>query len=394
MRFLIWIILILACAIAVSLLASHNEGYVLINRPPFRLETSFNFLILMISFGFVFLHLCLRLFIFTRNLPASVRAYKEEKRRSNGHKALIDSLHALVEGRYDICENAAAKALELGEDAGLSALIAARAAHKLKRKSRRDYYLLEAERLAPDALVSRLLTQAELFLDDKQYSQALKVLQSLDKERTNHIPALRLELKIQTRLKNWERVLVIISYLDKSNAISTWETKEVKLQAHQSLIDRYSSDLSALSNYWKSLPDEIRFNERIAVHTSKLFIDANYPDQPAEIIESNLTKKWSSQLSGMLGDCVTSNPSRHLQQAEFWLISHEKDANLLYSLGKMCSRLQLWGKATSYFEASLGIEESPKTHLAIAKLYDLQGEKELANEHYKLTCAFLGNGLA
>ena len=52
MRVLIWILLILALAIGVSLLAGNNEGYVLIVRPPYRLELSLNLLLILVGLAF------------------------------------------------------------------------------------------------------------------------------------------------------------------------------------------------------------------------------------------------------------------------------------------------------------------------------------------------------
>ncbi|WP_234406304.1 hypothetical protein [Methylobacillus glycogenes] len=52
MRVLIWILLILALAIGVSLIVGSNEGYVLIVRPPYRLELSLNLLLILVILAF------------------------------------------------------------------------------------------------------------------------------------------------------------------------------------------------------------------------------------------------------------------------------------------------------------------------------------------------------
>src|SRR5690606_8643306 len=168
MRLLFWLLLILALAVGVGLLANSNEGYVLIVRPPYRLELSLNLLLVLVVLAFMLLHLGLGFINYTRRLPASIRAYKEQRRIRRGHAALLESLHAIVEGRYAVAQKNAIRAFELGEDAELSALIAARASHKLKQRSQRDFYLTEAEHRAPDKAVARLLMQAELLLDDRQ----------------------------------------------------------------------------------------------------------------------------------------------------------------------------------------------------------------------------------
>jgi HemY protein len=385
MRWLIGFLLILIVAIVLSLFASNNEGYVLIVRPPYRLELSFNLLLILVAVSFLSLHFLLRMANYARHLPASVKAYKETQRQREGRAALVEALHALVGGRYQLAEKSAAKALELGEDAGLSALVAARAAHKLKRKAQRDFYLAEAERLAPEARIGRLLSQAELLLDDKQYSQALQVLQHLERIEAKYPPALRLELKVQLHLGNWDQVLNLLQHLEKQDGLESWKIKQYRQQAHLQLFKRYTSDLKKLHAYWKKLTIEEQLNARIAEAAALAFSTAGDGNQAAKILEMSLTKNWDSDLAEMLGDCETDNPIKQLQQAEYWLTMQEGDAKLLLALAKMCIRQLLWGKAQSYLEASISVRPSAKAHYMLAKLLENRGEHPAAAQHYRFS---------
>ena len=66
-------------------------------------------------------------------MPAKVAAYRQRKRERDGNKGLRDALKALFEGRFGHAEKAAARAAELPENAGLAALIGARAAHRMRQ---------------------------------------------------------------------------------------------------------------------------------------------------------------------------------------------------------------------------------------------------------------------
>jgi HemY protein len=392
MRWLFWILLTLALAIGVSMVLGNNEGYVLIVRQPYRLELSLNFLLIMIVLTFVSLHLMLRLVHYIQRLPASVRTYKETKRLKDGHAALLQSLHAITEGHYAAAEKSAARALDLGEDPALSALIAARASHKMHQKGQRDYYLAEAERLAPHAAVARLLTQAELLLDDRQYIHALEVLHQLEKIEPRHVGALLLELKVQLRLEQWEKVLSVLQYLEKYEGIASWQAREYRQQAHLQILKRYASDPAGLTAYWKNIPEEDRLSSRLAMAGAQVFIETGNGQQAYEILAMSLTKQWNSELAGLLGDCNSNKPTEQLQQAEHWLLHHEGDANLLLSLGKMCIKLSLWGKAQSYLEASLSVKPTATAHLMLAKMLEGRGETDGAFEHYRLSVQFCQQG--
>lgn len=383
MRWLFWLLCILGLAIGFAVLAGNNEGYVLIVRPPYRLELSLNLLLILVLISFAVLHLCLRFFNYMRQLPASVRSYKRAQRHKKGHAALIDSLHAMVEGRYRNAEKSAARALKLGEDAGLSALVAARASHKLKNQPQRDRYLAEAERLAPQAATARMLSQAEMLLDDRQYHEALGVLQQLAKHESKFPPALRLELKIQLRLERWEQALAILQQLDKMQEIEPWQADETRQQLHQHMIARYADDLPALQAYWQNMPVQDKRNNRLAYLAAQTFIELGAENQAAEIIVASLNQYWDSKLAGLLGNCISAHPQKQLQQAELWLHSHEGDANLLLALGNMCVRLQLWGKAQSYLEASISVHPTAEAHLMLAKMLDVRGDSNAAFQHYR-----------
>lgn len=385
MKFLIGLLFILTAAVTLSLVVDSSDGYVLIVQPPYRMEISLNLLIVLLIAGFLFLHSVLRLIQYTLNLPENVREYKREQRRKNAHQALLEGLHALVEGRYAKAEKAAANALELGEDAGLSALIAARAAHKLKMLGKRDYYLAEAERLAPEASLSRLLTQAELQLDEGMLASALRTLQQLDKIEPHHVPALRLQLKIHQRLGNWEQVLTTLTELEKREAMEPSHLQQVRFLAHAQLLERRKESSTELLAYWNALPENTRLDASLARTAALAFIDAGEGAAAARLIEASLTRQWDTVLAALYGDCDSGDTTRQLEQAEFWLQSHHGDAGLLLSLGNLCTQAELWGKAQSYLEASLSVKPSSAAHLALARLLEKMENQEEAYRHYRLS---------
>jgi HemY protein len=74
---------------------------------------------------------------------------------------------------------------------------------------------------------------------------------------------------------------------------------------------------------------------------------------------------------------------KQIENAERWLNRHSRDAVLLLTLGKLCGRQKLWGKAQSYLEASLSVEASSDGHHALAQLLERLDKPEDAARHYK-----------
>ncbi len=142
MRLLLWLVALMAAAIGIAVTARFNPGNVVLFYPPHRIDMSLN--------------------LFVRAADAAVRArctcwcapcarpcacrqqvaaYRQRKRERDGNKGLRDALKALFEGRFGHAEKAAMRAAELPENAGLAALIGARAAHRMRQPARRDAWL-------------------------------------------------------------------------------------------------------------------------------------------------------------------------------------------------------------------------------------------------------------
>jgi HemY protein len=384
-KLLIWLLFILGGAVALSLVFGSNDGYVLLVQPPYRIELSLNLLVILLVLAFATMHGVLRLVQYSLRLPQTVRDYKLAQRQKEAHAALLTGLHALAEGRYAKAETAAAHALELGEDAGLSALIAARAAQKMKHAEKRDFYLAEAERLAPEASVARLLTQAELQLDERRYAQALQTLQQLEKIEPGHVPALKLQLKLQQRLGSWEQVLNTLNQLEKRGGIEPLHQQQMQYHAHLQLLERHAGNVEELLEYWKRVPESQRLQTQLARAAARSFIAAGDGTTAAQIVEMSLTKNWDSALAALYGDCASEEPLKQLQQAESWLQDHHGDAGLLLSLGNLCLRAELWGKAQSYLEASISVQPNSAAYMALARIMEKLGDNEGANRHYRLS---------
>ena len=137
MRLLIWLVALMAAAIGIAVTARFNPGNVVLFYPPHRIDLSLNFFVVLEVLLFVLLYALLRAFNATTSMPARVAAYRQRKRERDGNKGLRDALKALFEGRFGHAEKAAARASDLPENAGLAALIGARAAHRMREPVRR-----------------------------------------------------------------------------------------------------------------------------------------------------------------------------------------------------------------------------------------------------------------
>jgi HemY protein len=132
-RKIFWWLLMLFLLVSLVWIASNNQGYVLVVRPPYRLQFSFNFLLVLIVLGFLLLHYFLRFVHFLRFLPANRRNKQEAQRLKASNDWLLEGMQALAEGDFANAETAIQKAHDLVQNADHEKLMAALAEEKNKQ---------------------------------------------------------------------------------------------------------------------------------------------------------------------------------------------------------------------------------------------------------------------
>ncbi|MCE3263605.1 MAG: heme biosynthesis protein HemY, partial [Pseudoduganella sp.] len=95
MRLFIWLVLMMAAAIGIAVTARFNPGNVVLFYPPYRVDLSLNFFLVLLTAAFVLVYFLVRAFNATVSMPRKVAAYRQHKRERDGNKGLRDALKAL-----------------------------------------------------------------------------------------------------------------------------------------------------------------------------------------------------------------------------------------------------------------------------------------------------------
>jgi HemY protein len=380
MKTLVWIVGITVLAVALTLAARYNTGYLLLVLPPYRIEFSLNLLIVLLAAGFVAGYAAVRFVSATLGLPRQVREYRLARGRETARAKLIEALHDYFAGRYSRAEQAAAAALDAGEHPDLAAVLAGRAAHELRAYDRRDAYLARAASAATGDQVARIVTEADLLLDERRAQEALGVLKQLPRK---HTAALRLELKAQQQARNWEQAVALTEELRKRNVFDAAQAAQVRRHALVEQLKRKALDSTALEGAWNRVPAADRADRRVAGAAAQCFIALGGCERAHRIIEEALEAEWDSELVALYAECEDGDAVRRIERAESWLERHPGDAALLLTLGRLCAGRGLWGKAQSYLEASLAVERSHSAHLALAQLQERLGNADAARRGYR-----------
>jgi HemY protein len=382
MRPLLWIIAAIALAAGVVLGAMRTgASYVQIVLPPHRIEVSLVLAVALLVLAFVLAYVSVRLVAAMVAMPREVSVYRAARRARKAHATLAEALHETFSGRYARAERAAQAAMELGEQPGLAAMLAARAAHELRAFERRDAYLAQGAAHLPAGDIMKVITEAELLLDQRRAADALAVLQT---QPQKHTAGLRLELKALQQVKQWEKSLAVIDQLERRQVFDAEQAARLRRHALAEHLKRSAGDITALEDAWRKVPEPRRRDAVIASAAARGFIDlktAPAGQRAAEIIERALEQSWDSELARLYADCNGAEPLRQIEYAERWLTAHPHDALLLFALGRLCVRQELWGKAQNYLDASISIEPTHVAHLTAAQLHQKLGNAEAVRRH-------------
>ena len=386
MKGLFWVLALFGLAVAVALGARVNDGYVLLVLPPYRAEVSLNLFILALLALVLVLYAALRTLALTFGLPRRAKEYRERRQRERAGLVIEDAVRLLFEGRFGQAMKRAGEAYEAGTLRGVSALVAARAAQRMREPEKQQEWMRRALADDPHNEAAALMLEAEMMNELRRFDEALAVLGRFQGKQGRHIAALRLELRARQGTGDWDGVLKLVRQIEKRDALPPEVAREIKTLAHLENIRRRRGDAGQLQDYLRAVP-AFDYGRRLVLAAARALVEADALTVAQNLIESALDgyseAGWQPELVGIYGDLTGPGLTARIARAEDWLHQYPGEATLLLALGRMCMNQRLWGKAQSYIEASLATEETRDAHLALAKLCDKLERSDEANRHFR-----------
>ncbi len=329
-------------------------------------------LFILIPILYIFYKLISLLF----NAPKFIHNKVDKRRQA---KALHDTQQGLtkyIQGDWEQSEKLLLRSAENSESAMVNYIWAARAAHKRGDFSERDMHLAAAKKINPDETSALEVLQAEFSLEQQMPEQALASL-------SKHSNAIRSNSKIAAlfanayeQLKDWDKLAGIIPELKNSKNLDRQSYSHIEKQALKGLLRNDQNSAEELGMKFK---DSILADKQLTVdYVSALRRQAKH--ELAESVAANsLNENWCSELVHEYGLIEFKDPAAALTKAEKWAEKHTDDANLYLSLGRICKKAQLWGKAKAYFESSLSRKPLAETYAELAALHEQLDEIEDAH---------------
>jgi HemY protein len=379
----IWLVILLGAGIGV--IATRDNGYVMLAFGVYTVEMSLVLLLIIIAMLFAVMYFSIRALVRFYRLPSDVKDWSQRRGNRAAQNAMTRGLLELSEGQWRKAEKRLVKFADRSETPLLNYLAAARAAQLQGAHERRDSYIRLAHKHMPSGDVAVSITQAELQMADHQLDQALDTLRHLRDVAPNHTYVLRLLMDLYDQVGDWERLSELMPELRKRKVSSAEQLKSLEKKAYKKLLEAsfLDNDPEQLSYRWRNMPKALREDPALIADYASYLQERERHQEAEELLRQALKRGWDVELVELYGQLECPNAAKHLSRVEAYLKKYPNDATLLLSLGRLCLHSQLWGKARAYLEASVGNDGPVAAYRELARLLEHMDEPEKALSIYR-----------
>lgn len=383
MKRLIVLLIIIGFASWAGVEIAKDPGYMLLAYHQWTLETPLWLGILLWLLLFLAFSLVTQVWRNVGSTGAKWYAWRARRRLAQTNNLTLRAMLEALEGYFPSAAKNFEKTLPNAELPLLNLLGAAYCAEKQGQSEIRDQFLDEAIAKMPEAQTAIRLTKIHWLSEAEQWGDAVYHMEHLLQDDPYHQQALLLAQTLYQRLGLWQKLLKTSTTLRKRKLIPQPIFENIQIKAYGAMLQETVADLKALNSQWLTIPTHYQHTPSLVLIYAKALIRAEEGSKAAEFILEVLKKHWDDELVMLYGQAVLPDTEQQLKQAEKWLQQHETNAGLLLTLGRLCIRANLWGKARSYLEASCQIQAKPETYLALAELSQGHGEIEKACQFYQ-----------
>lgn len=372
----IYIALALLGIALITQLFLSDSGYVAIHVGSVLIETSLPGAVLAL----IVLYFAVRGIVKVIRAPALMRLAAENRKRERARRSLVQGLLELSAGKWSQAESTLTSHVHEASSPVAHYLAAARAAELLGSRQRCDQWLSLALKSDTANPAPAQITQAELYLKRNQVPQALTILRELHARDPRNERALELLARVHRQTGDWQQLQALTPELRQITGPNRGMIDEVEAQI---ALDRLkaialATDSKQLATAWQELPSVVTKRADVIVAYARAAIACRQFHIAEKSLRELLAAQWDEAAVLAYGEIEDAEPLDVLDRAERWLPKHPLDANLLLTCARLAIRAELYGKARSYLETSLGTRPRLETYQILANLAEQLGERERA----------------
>jgi len=394
-----WAVLLLVMAIVGAWLGAMMQmdpGYLLVAWRQTTIEMSLWVGLVLVLVLYVGLYFGLRL-LFSLTAPWQFMArWSAEGKLRRAQLQTRQGLLALSNGQYSRAVEKLSGLVETTSQPLVVIPALAEAEARMGRFDKAQKRLQALLNAMPEAGALVGLAQARIYIQQGDAEAALVPLQKITAQDKQHSQANELLLELLQGLQRWLDVIdllqVVAGAKQMPEAVMAQQQQKAYAQAFSQSLS-HDQALPQLQQLWRKAPAAVQKSSacRLALVQAMHKAEGNPAKRTAEFIASSLQQEWDDGLVlefAHLPMTDTADVEKALGKAEAWQSQAKDSAALQLTLGRLCRRLELWGKARDYLQSSIRMQASKEAHAELARLEQHLGHLDTALEHYRAASIF------
>lgn len=381
----LWLfIFVLVLATGIGVLIHKDPGYAFFAYGDWTVEmplwVSVILLILSVSIFFFILWILNTLFSSSSKIKFWWKSHKEHTARLQTYQGLLE----LAEGRWQKAERYLSQSARHSGTPIINYLSAANAAEEAGSPERRDRYLQQALEVSPSSETAVRLAQAQLQHKHGELEKSIENLKRLHEASPKNPKILKLLYTLYEAKQDYQSLFALLPTLRKNAVLSKEDIVKLEQKIYPALLPIYAKQgQKTLMTFWHQAPSAIQTYPKFVYDYAKLLIQLSEKEEAESVLRTALKKIWSEDLVKLYGLLISPAVKKQLSFAESLLSKHANDPILLLTVGRLCLRNQLWGKARDYLEQSIVLQPLPETYAELGQLMDYLGQPTKREEYYK-----------
>lgn len=279
-------------------------------------------------------------------------------------------------------------------------LAASLAAYQRNDRLSWTYCLDQAEKNSAVSTTGIKTLKALLEMKSGQIEQSLAILLTLKKEVPDSPYVLGLIKEIYLSMSDWEKLDKILPELIQHKILDNKSLEAINegIVLHKlGRVTGSSANSSVLKTLWGETSKSTRSSEKVTALYLRKLLQCGDNAEATAVLSRYLKQNWSDTLVGMLGYIDSNDAGQQLLLLEGWVKDRPKNVVLMLTLGRVCLRNQLWGKAREYFGTALRFSKdtrlSAEINAELARLLENLGEHEESIVRYNKAMALMDRQL-
>jgi HemY protein len=371
-RALVVIVIVIVGVGWIGTLVARDPGYVLISYDGATIQTGFwvllGAIVALVVGGFYLL----KLLGVVAKSATYYRRWQGDRQRRKSMELTQKGLAFLQEGSFDRALKFLVSGAANNDSPGINYISAAQAADYLGNAELREQNLRLARESGSGVELAATVAEAQMC---SQKGDWLKCIACLDGAPNNSV-VLDLKKKALVQLRSWQALSDLMPALRKA---ATDKEVHRAFEKHVAL-QRFSAPGNTNEGaaiIYKKLTDELKKDKDVVV----AFCDAVTDEMEIELVLRNALKiQWQEQLVIKYGQATRETVTKRLKVAEGWLKEHTDDYATHLCLAQLYELGGQKDRAMSSYQRSISIRETRQGNERLAFLLAFEGDYKKSSE--------------